>query len=452
MLLAVSACVDPDILLPRPAVPKSVVVFRGDAQVGMAGNRLTNPIEVTVLDTAGRAGRNVRVTFEVRNGGSLERTDVLADSTGRASAGLWRLGPKAGRQEVVVRVSTLPDLVVAATATAAQPFSLAIDSGTAQSAFITERLPNALVVVVRDTFTNPVVGGNVTFEVESGGGAVSDPVVPTDSLGRARFTRWTLGTTVGEQRLRARIGTLSASFVATARTVTGCNPLNLIYGTSYTGAWTSDDCRRPQTNRLYDAYRMNLSAQTMVRFTANAPAGSALEVRADGAATPTLGQTLTAGASTQVRAVMAAGKWFADVVSRDTTAGGTYSISAVPDTAITCGIPTLLIGGVSIDDQLTTGVDCDLGDRLVDVVTVKLNAGDTIYAELTSAVFGPALSLREAISGAFDLVSGSSGTPGTATLAFTAQRDIVCEVRLTSFTARATGKYNIKIRVVKASG
>jgi hypothetical protein len=88
-------------------------------------------------------------------------------------------------------------------------------AGDEQSGTVGSTLPVDLMVVVTDSYGNPVPGVSVTWSVVSGGGAVGVPVT-TDALGRASTT-WTLGGIAGEQVARALAGFLpSVDFTATA--------------------------------------------------------------------------------------------------------------------------------------------------------------------------------------------------------------------------------------------
>jgi hypothetical protein len=63
------------------------------------------------------------------------------------------------------------------------------------------------VVIVRNAAGHPLVDTPVTISVDSGGGTVANSVVRTDTEGRA-FIDWTLGRTVGRNRLRATVAAL----------------------------------------------------------------------------------------------------------------------------------------------------------------------------------------------------------------------------------------------------
>ncbi|MBA2322161.1 MAG: Ig-like domain-containing protein [Deltaproteobacteria bacterium] len=86
--------------------------------------------------------------------------------------------------------------------------TLEVMSGADQSAEIGSTLALPFVAIVKDGTHAPMAGVTVTFEVESGGGSLSDTSVTTDELGQAETTL-TLGATAG-----ANAVTVSAPGVA----------------------------------------------------------------------------------------------------------------------------------------------------------------------------------------------------------------------------------------------
>lgn len=97
--------------------------------------------------------------------------------------------------------------------------NLRLVSGGQQSGAVALNLPQALTVRVVDAGGQAVPGAEVTWAVMSGGGTVNPPIGSSNAQGLVSTT-WTLGTTLGEHRVRAylRRGFLldSTDFVATA--------------------------------------------------------------------------------------------------------------------------------------------------------------------------------------------------------------------------------------------
>ena len=107
---------------------------------------------------------------------------------------------------------TLPDQT--------EPAHIEAVSGTNQAGSTGTMLAEPLVVRVTDSEDRPVPQRKVAFVVLGSDGQASPDTAITDSDGRAT-TRWVLGSTVGTQRLDARVVgpiTLTASFVASAST------------------------------------------------------------------------------------------------------------------------------------------------------------------------------------------------------------------------------------------
>lgn len=100
-----------------------------------------------------------------------------------------------------------------------QPAALEIAAGDGQRAIAGTAVPIAPAVVVRDSAGDPVAGLAVRFTVITGDGTIEPATVTTGPDGRAALAAWTLGSTVGENALRASVGAaagLSAVFAAEA--------------------------------------------------------------------------------------------------------------------------------------------------------------------------------------------------------------------------------------------
>ncbi|HEX6587450.1 MAG TPA: LamG-like jellyroll fold domain-containing protein [Longimicrobiales bacterium] len=93
--------------------------------------------------------------------------------------------------------------------------SASIVAGANQSGGVGATLPDSLRVEARDALGSPVPGAPVVWSVLSGGGSVSGSTT-TGANGRAAV-RWTLGTTLGTQQVRAIVaGSDTLVFSATA--------------------------------------------------------------------------------------------------------------------------------------------------------------------------------------------------------------------------------------------
>lgn len=96
------------------------------------------------------------------------------------------------------------------------PTSITVLSGGGQTARVAERLPQPVVVEVRDVDGRPVRGAAVTWTITAGGGFLTEAGATTDGAGRAQV-QWTLGSAAGVNRLRAGVtGVAPTTVTATA--------------------------------------------------------------------------------------------------------------------------------------------------------------------------------------------------------------------------------------------
>ena len=94
----VSACSKDD----NPTNPATRTVVSGDAQNGVVGTALTDPIVVQVKDPSGNPLSNVAVTWTIDAAmGTLANQSTTTDAEGKATA-IWTLGTTAGAQTFTV--------------------------------------------------------------------------------------------------------------------------------------------------------------------------------------------------------------------------------------------------------------------------------------------------------------------------------------------------------------
>ncbi len=100
------------------------------------------------------------------------------------------------------------------------PASLSVAAGGGETVRIGSAVATPPAVTVRNAGGSPLAGVGVTFTVEAGGGSVTGASAVSDANGVARVGSWTLGTTPGENRLRATVtanASISTTVSATAR-------------------------------------------------------------------------------------------------------------------------------------------------------------------------------------------------------------------------------------------
>ena len=153
------------------------------------------------------------------NGGGIQNTAPVTDSLGRASAGVWQLGPTAGQYALDATVSyaaTITNNPIRFTATAVTvPVNVTIEktAGDVQTAVRGTNVTTQPAVIVRAN-GNPIAGVTVTFS-PSGDGTATPLTVQTDANGVARTT-WRLSTAAGQNTLVALVANSAASVVFTA--------------------------------------------------------------------------------------------------------------------------------------------------------------------------------------------------------------------------------------------
>ena len=74
-----------------PRITGTIAVVSGDAQRGIAGERLAHPIVVVAQDSSGAAVAGLRVSWLTDDGGKIDPLETITDATGRAEV-TWTLG------------------------------------------------------------------------------------------------------------------------------------------------------------------------------------------------------------------------------------------------------------------------------------------------------------------------------------------------------------------------
>jgi len=113
-LLVLSACAGENVSGP-PATPASLRVDSGNAQEGVVGQALPNPVAITVLDVGGRPIQDARVTFSLApGGGTLTPSSMQTNSNGQAQA-QWTLGTQTGTVVATANVTGVTSATFTAT-------------------------------------------------------------------------------------------------------------------------------------------------------------------------------------------------------------------------------------------------------------------------------------------------------------------------------------------------
>ena len=180
------------VAIAQAAVPFQVTLETGDKQTQTVGQTLPLPLVAKITDQYGNGVAGFPITWNAASGGgSLLATLATSDNTGRSTA-IWTLGSTAGSQLATLAVTGLPLTVYTATAIAAAGDSVVIEAGNNQSGTVSTALGTPLIIRVRDTSGNPVVGASVVFASRLRRRLGDPAVVSTDANGRATstWTRW----------------------------------------------------------------------------------------------------------------------------------------------------------------------------------------------------------------------------------------------------------------------
>jgi adhesin/invasin len=199
------------------ASANGLTLVSGDAQSGVAGSALPEPLVVGVTDAFGNPVAGVKVAWTVVGGGSVSESETTTGADGSTSV-TRTLGPAAGPQSTTASAAGLAGSPVTFnhTATPGSASGVQLLSGDGQSGAPGATLPDPVVVSVTDADGNPVSGAAVTWVVTAGGGSVDPTTSTTDTAGHAG-TSWTLGSAVGTNTVQAVVsGVGSATFTATA--------------------------------------------------------------------------------------------------------------------------------------------------------------------------------------------------------------------------------------------
>jgi hypothetical protein len=178
----------------EPPEIATLEAISGNAQVGVAGRLLPEPLVVALEDSRGNAVADHVVQFSVtQGGGEVSAAETTTDANGHASVN-FTLGASAGAAHQVTASTTGSDLTATFNATATTvPISIRLSAGTGQTAKSGLSVPTPPAVRVLDAGGTPVAGVAVAFQVVRGGGTVTSGVKLTDASGIAAADEWLVG-------------------------------------------------------------------------------------------------------------------------------------------------------------------------------------------------------------------------------------------------------------------
>ena len=224
------------------AAPATLTSISGNAQSGVPGQPLAQPLVVVVRDRFGNGTPDVPVTWAVTaGGGTLSSPTSSTGADGHASVSWTPGGPGTNTVHAAVAGLTGSPVLFSASVIASSTL-LSITSGDNQTGAPGALLAQPLVVSLRTEAGTAVNGVSVSWAVAAGSGTVSQASVPTDAQGRSSVT-WTLGPETGAQRVTGSVAGANGSpvtFDAVSQvssgtvTVTSISPSPLVEGQSAT--------------------------------------------------------------------------------------------------------------------------------------------------------------------------------------------------------------------------
>ncbi len=264
---------------PPPPEPRAttITLVSGGGQTATVDQTLPSAVVVRVDDQNGDPMAGQSISFAVTaGGGSIDPASATTDNGGQASTS-WTLGTVAGAQQIRATVTGVTGLeaLVNATANPDVAHAAEIVHGNDQIGIISELLFDSLVVQVSDQFGNGVAGHSVTFTATAGSGSVSPTDATTDADGKA-FTRWTLGSTIGNQAVDVDAGGLQnepLSFTAegTNLTITSITPDPLVELQAATITGTGFSTTPANNTVLVEGVAGTVTASTSTSITFTVP-------------------------------------------------------------------------------------------------------------------------------------------------------------------------------------
>lgn len=188
LALSVLRCGDGGI---EPTTPTDIEAVSGNAQTGVVGRVLPDPLVVVVTDANGTAMSGQTVEWRAPGGGSVSSGSVKTGPEGRASVERV-LGPVAGEQTTTATVSGLSPVTFVATAIGGNPTGGIVVTTNPPVAALTKEVFDPVAqpaVMVTDGLGAPVEGAEVAVRIASGSGTLEGKTTAaTAANGVARFT------------------------------------------------------------------------------------------------------------------------------------------------------------------------------------------------------------------------------------------------------------------------
>ena len=207
-----------------------VTTSSGTSQSAAVNSSLGSVLTALVTDASSNpvgAGVTVNWTLSTSgNSGTLSSASSTTNSGGLATISVTNVGHLAGAFTVTA-TSGSGSVNFSETANAGSPASIAVSSGSLQSASVNSSVTNPLVAVVQDSYGNAISSASVTWTISSSptGGSLSGSSSSTNGSGQASINVTNIGTLAGSVTVTAT-SSGSTSFSLTA---SPGSPQNIIF-------------------------------------------------------------------------------------------------------------------------------------------------------------------------------------------------------------------------------
>ncbi|MGO9855019.1 MAG: beta strand repeat-containing protein [Acidimicrobiales bacterium] len=230
----------------------TIAVSSGSGQSATVHSAFAKPLVALVTDTYGNPVSGVTVTFKPPTSGASGTfaggtNTAITNSSGLATSVTFTANTVAGTYNISAAASTTNTVQFSETNTAGAATTIAVSSGSAQSAPVSTAFGAPLVALVTDTYGNPVSGVIVTFTPPGSGASgtfTTTNTAVTGANGLATSTVFTANATAGGYSVSARAPTTNAvefsetntATVATAIAVYSGNNQSATVATSFGNA------------------------------------------------------------------------------------------------------------------------------------------------------------------------------------------------------------------------
>ncbi len=244
--------------------PAAASASQGTPQTTSVGTTFPIPLQVLVIDGNARPIQGAQVTFTPPAGGASGTFGgsnvVLTDVNGHATAPAFTANGVGGSYAVtasVVGTSSAPTFNLTNMAIVGPPTSIAVSSGSGQSATVNTAFATPLQAIVKDANSNPVPNVSVTFAAPGSGASGtfgSTATVITAANGIATAPSFTANTKAGAYNVTATAVAVTGSAVFSLTNNPGQpNNINATAGT-------------PQTTAVNTAFANTLQATVTDQF------------------------------------------------------------------------------------------------------------------------------------------------------------------------------------------